>query len=74
MQVDGQVWDLERPLEASCKLELLDFEHPEGTSSIISQSPPPEPDSFAKENGCSGILQLTSLAKPRNAIMDATSV
>jgi threonyl-tRNA synthetase len=24
------LWDLERPLEKSCKLELLDFEHPEG--------------------------------------------
>ncbi|KAG8689472.1 threonyl-tRNA synthetase, partial [Ceratobasidium sp. 394] len=29
-KVDGQLWDLERPLESSCKLELLDFEHPEG--------------------------------------------
>ncbi|KAH7928335.1 threonyl-tRNA synthetase [Leucogyrophana mollusca] len=29
-KVDGEVWDLERPLEASCKLELLDFEHPDG--------------------------------------------
>ncbi|KAJ7058562.1 hypothetical protein C8F01DRAFT_990680 [Mycena amicta] len=29
-KVDGELWDLERPLEASCKLELLDFEHPEG--------------------------------------------
>ncbi|OCH92766.1 threonyl-tRNA synthetase [Obba rivulosa] len=29
-KVDDQVWDLERPLEGSCKLELLDFEHPEG--------------------------------------------
>ncbi|KAF9256032.1 threonyl-tRNA synthetase [Marasmius fiardii PR-910] len=29
-KVNGEVWDLERPLEASCKLELLDFEHPEG--------------------------------------------
>lgn len=24
-RVDGEVWDLERPLEKSCKLELLDF-------------------------------------------------
>jgi hypothetical protein len=24
------LWDLERPLEKSVKLELLDFEHPEG--------------------------------------------
>jgi len=29
-KVDGNLWDLERPLEKSCKLELLDFEHPEG--------------------------------------------
>lgn len=29
-QVDGVLWDLERPLEGPCKLELLDFEHPEG--------------------------------------------
>ncbi|EPQ51912.1 threonyl-tRNA synthetase [Gloeophyllum trabeum ATCC 11539] len=28
--VDGELWDLERPLERSCNLELLDFEHPEG--------------------------------------------
>ncbi|KAL9076033.1 MAG: hypothetical protein Q9157_003812 [Trypethelium eluteriae] len=29
-RVDGNLWDLERPLEESCRLELLDFEHPEG--------------------------------------------
>ena len=29
-QVDGQLWDLERPLEKSVTLELLDFDHPEG--------------------------------------------
>ncbi|KAG2108456.1 uncharacterized protein F5147DRAFT_745755 [Suillus discolor] len=29
-KVNGILWDLERPLETSCKLELLDFEHPEG--------------------------------------------
>lgn len=29
-KVDGELWDLERPLEKSCTLELLDFEHPEG--------------------------------------------
>ncbi|OAA65003.1 threonine-tRNA ligase [Cordyceps fumosorosea ARSEF 2679] len=29
-QVDGELWDLTRPLEKSCKLELLDFEHTEG--------------------------------------------
>ena len=30
VQVNGELWDLERPLEQSVKLELLDFEHPEG--------------------------------------------
>lgn len=30
-RLDGEeLWDLERPLEKSCRLELLDFEHPEG--------------------------------------------
>ena len=30
-KVDGQLWDLERPLESSCRLELLKFEDTEGT-------------------------------------------
>ncbi|KAJ3394886.1 threonyl-tRNA synthetase [Entophlyctis sp. JEL0112] len=29
-KVDGVLWDLVRPLEASCKMELLDFEKDEG--------------------------------------------
>lgn len=29
-KVDGELWDLERPLEKSVNIELLDFEHPEG--------------------------------------------
>ncbi|CAM0140830.1 threonyl-tRNA synthetase [Umbelopsis sp. WA50703] len=29
-KVDGQLWDLNRPLEKSCALELLDFENEEG--------------------------------------------
>jgi threonyl-tRNA synthetase len=29
--VDGELWDLDRPFERSCKLELLDFNHPEGS-------------------------------------------
>lgn len=28
-RVNGELWDLERPLEGSCQLELLDFEDPE---------------------------------------------
>jgi threonyl-tRNA synthetase len=33
--VDGELWDLDRPFEASCKLELLDFSHPEGLSTPL---------------------------------------
>ena len=30
-RLDGdELWDLERPLEKNCSLELLDFDHPEG--------------------------------------------
>ncbi|KAF2862204.1 threonyl-tRNA synthetase-like protein [Piedraia hortae CBS 480.64] len=29
-RVDGELWDLDRPLEKSCRLELLDFNDPEG--------------------------------------------
>ena len=35
-QVDGELWDLERPLEKSCSLQLLDFEHPEGMLSPVA--------------------------------------
>jgi threonyl-tRNA synthetase len=28
-RVDGELWDIERPLERSCRLELLDFNDPE---------------------------------------------
>lgn len=35
-QVDGELWDLTRPLEKSCKLELLDFDHTEGTRRLLS--------------------------------------
>ena len=31
-KVNGQLWDLPRPLEGDAELELLDFEHPEGRS------------------------------------------
>ena len=34
-QVNGQLWDIDRPLEGSCKLELLDFEHPEGENEQV---------------------------------------
>lgn len=35
-KVDGGLWDLERPLEKSCRLELLDFENQEGLSNYDS--------------------------------------
>lgn len=34
-QVDDVLWDLERPLEKSAKLELFDFESPEGWYSSL---------------------------------------
>lgn len=34
-KVNGELWDLERPLETDCRLELLDFEHPEGSHTNI---------------------------------------
>lgn len=37
-KVDGELWDLERPLEKSCQLELLDFEHKEGECFATTQS------------------------------------
>jgi threonyl-tRNA synthetase len=35
-RVDGELWDLERPLEGSCKLELLDFNDSEGLHSLLA--------------------------------------
>jgi TGS domain len=32
-EVDGELWDLDRPLEQSCSLKLLNFEDPEGKQS-----------------------------------------
>ena len=46
-KVNGELWDLERPLEGSVNLELVDFEHPEGLvlpcSSVPVASDPCEP-------------------------------
>lgn len=33
-RVDGGLWDIERPLEKSCNLELLDFDNQEGPFSL----------------------------------------
>jgi threonyl-tRNA synthetase len=55
------LWDLERPLEKSCKLELLDFEHPEGIqcSSRVSATY----NYFLQERRSFGILRLMYLVK-----------
>lgn len=34
-KVNGELWDLERPLEGSVSLELLDFEHPDGSNASL---------------------------------------
>lgn len=31
-KVNGQLWDLDRPLEGDCKLELLKFDDPEAAA------------------------------------------
>lgn len=33
-KVNGELYDLSRPLEADCCLELLTFEHPDGTTTF----------------------------------------
>ena len=72
-KVDGEVWDLERPLEKSCSLELLTFDDPEGR-------PPKNTDSlnflnfYIQVNVYSGIRLLTFSGRPRNGIMDVIFV
>lgn len=52
-QVDGELWDLERPLEKSCKLEFLDFEHPEGKKVFWHSSAHILGEAAEKRFGCS---------------------
>jgi threonyl-tRNA synthetase len=35
-RVDGELWDLTRPLERSCRLELIDFDNIEGGKTLRS--------------------------------------
>ena len=51
-KVNDQVWDLERPLEGSCKLELLDFEHPEGKRVFWHSSAHVLGEAAEKHYGC----------------------
>ena len=57
--MDGEVFDLDRPLEGDCKLELLKFDDKEGNIVILSSpmlppQPPPLPQPVAKPAGQSG--------------------
>ncbi|KAK4542418.1 hypothetical protein LTR36_006875 [Oleoguttula mirabilis] len=52
-RVDGELWDLERPLEKSCKLELLDFDHPEGKKVFWHSSAHILGEAAEKRYGCS---------------------
>lgn len=37
-KVDGELWDLTRPFEKSCQLELIDFESEEGTKKLVASN------------------------------------
>ncbi|KAK1069222.1 threonyl-tRNA synthetase [Friedmanniomyces endolithicus] len=52
-RVDGELWDLDRPLEKSCKLELLDFDHPEGKKVFWHSSAHILGEAAEKRWGCS---------------------
>ena len=52
-RVDGELWDLERPFEKSCKLELLDFEHPEGKKVFWHSSAHILGEAAERRYGCS---------------------
>ena len=50
---DRELWDLERPLEYSCKLELLDFEHEEGKKVFWHSSAHILGEAAERRYGCS---------------------
>jgi len=52
-RVDGELWDLDRPLETSCKLELLDFDHPEGKKVFWHSSAHILGEAAERRYGCS---------------------
>jgi TGS domain len=69
-KVDGVLWDLERPLEGSVNLELLDFEHPEGPISPFTLFEP-KIERFRQENRCFGTLVHMYSEKLRKSTMVA---
>ncbi|KZV99984.1 threonyl-tRNA synthetase [Exidia glandulosa HHB12029] len=51
-KVDGELWDLERPLEKSVKLEILKFDHPEGKRVFWHSSAHVLGEATEKHYGC----------------------
>ncbi|KAI3485158.1 hypothetical protein L1887_51595 [Cichorium endivia] len=51
-KVDDTLWDLERPLEADCRLELFDFESPEGKRVFWHSSAHVLGEACEKHYGC----------------------
>ncbi len=51
-KVDETLWDLERPLEADCKLELFDFDTPEGKRVFWHSSAHVLGEACEKHYGC----------------------
>ncbi|KAJ1018138.1 hypothetical protein NDA16_005004 [Ustilago loliicola] len=51
-KVDDNLWDLERPLEGDCKLELFDFESPEGKRVFWHSSAHVLGEACEKHYGC----------------------
>ena len=65
------LWDLERPLEKACKLELLDFEHPEGTQDLCFWAVEKKSSRVKQGKKSSGIPLHMFLEKPLKDIMVA---
>ena len=70
-KVNGELWDLERPLEGSVNLELLDFEHPDGLNASLFLSSFRSCLPSTQANVCSGIHRPTSSANQRRSTMGA---
>ena len=64
--MDGVLYDLTRPLEKSCNLQLLDFETDDGKKVRC-----PLYDALLTQERSFGILLRTCLARPVRVIMDA---
>ena len=52
-KVDGELWDLDRPLEKDCRVELLDFDHPQGKEVFWHSSAHCMGEAAERRYGCS---------------------